>query len=43
LAAHAEKCWTPQELKSYPDFTGRLKILHDYFKFQFYGEMSQMF
>jgi hexosaminidase len=38
LEAHAEKCWTPAELKNYPDFAGRMKVLQSYFKFQFYGE-----
>ena len=42
LEAHAEKCWTPRELKNYPDFTSRLKVLNDYFKFQFYGEVPDM-
>jgi hexosaminidase len=37
LEAHAEKCWTPKELKNYTDFNNRLMILHDYFKFRFYN------
>jgi hexosaminidase len=43
LEAHAEKCWTRNELKNYPDFASRLKVLREYFKFQFYGEVKQMF
>ena len=38
LEAHAEKCWTPREMKNYTDFTGRLKILQEYFRFRFCGE-----
>ena len=43
LEAHAEKCWTRSELKNYPDFVSRMKVLHDYFKFQFYGEVTDMY
>ncbi len=43
LEAHAEKCWTRKELKNYPEFTSRLKVLQEYFKFQFYGEVTNMF
>ena len=42
LEAHAEKCWTQRELKNYPDFSERLKILHEYFKFQYYGDVTDM-
>jgi hexosaminidase len=37
--AHAEKCWTPKELKNYNDFISRLNILREYFKFQYYSEV----
>lgn len=43
LEAHAEKCWTRKELKSYPDFASRLKVLQDFFKSSFYGEVTHMF
>jgi hexosaminidase len=43
LEAHAEKCWTPAAMKNYPDFAERLKVLHEYFKYQFYGEVISMF
>lgn len=42
LEAHAEKCWTPKELKSYPDFANRMNILREYFKFQFYSDVADM-
>ncbi len=42
LEAHAEKCWTPSELKNFADFTSRLKVLEGYFKAQFYGETTDM-
>jgi hexosaminidase len=42
LEAHAEKCWTPKQLKNYPDFTSRLKVLREYFRFQFYSEVTHM-
>lgn len=42
LEAHAEKCWTPKEMKNYDDFTRRLNSLREYFKFQFYGETIDM-
>jgi hexosaminidase len=38
LEAHAEKCWTQKDLKNYPDFTNRMNILREYFRFQYYGE-----
>jgi len=37
LEAHAEKCWTPTAMKSYPDFTNRLNVLREYFRFQYSG------
>ena len=37
LEAHAEKCWTPKEMKSYPDFINRLNVLREYFRFQYSG------
>jgi hexosaminidase len=43
LEAHAEKCWTPADQKNFPDFAVRLKVLREYFKFRFYGEMTSMF
>jgi hexosaminidase len=36
LEAHAEKCWTPKEQKSYGDFVRRMNNLRVYFRFQFY-------
>jgi hexosaminidase len=42
LEAHAEKCWTPRELKNYPDFADRLNVLREYFKFQYYGDVTDM-
>ena len=42
LEAHAEKCWTRKEFKNYSDFAGRLNILREYFKYQFYGEVTDM-
>jgi hexosaminidase len=42
LEAHAEKCWTPKELKDYADFDVRLNILRSYFKAQFYKEIPEM-
>jgi hexosaminidase len=42
LEAHAEKCWTRKELKNYTDFANRLKVLHEYFKLQFFSELTDM-
>jgi hexosaminidase len=42
LEAHAEKCWTQKEQKNYPDFTNRLNVLREYFKFQYYGEVAEI-
>lgn len=42
LEAHAEKCWTQQDLKNYQDFAGRLNILSNYFRYQFFSEVSDM-
>ena len=37
LEAHAEKCWTREELKNYADFSVRLNILRSYFRNMFFG------
>lgn len=42
LEAHAEKCWTPSELKNYSDFAKRQDILRNYFRYQFYSEVEDM-
>jgi hexosaminidase len=43
IEAHAEKCWTQKELKNYQNFTTRMKVLREYFRFRFYGEVTDMF
>jgi hexosaminidase len=41
IEAHAEKCWTPKELKNYTDFAKRMNVLREYFRFQFYGQIAE--
>ena len=42
LEAHAEKCWTPKVLKNYQDFANRMNTLREYFKLQYYREVTDM-